>query len=167
MRIPIDIAGQRFGQLIAVHPVKERHDDGQLRWLCHCDCGEKTVVIGSLLRRGNTKSCGHLLKQFGNTHCLRHGDARNGKRSREHTCWSHMLDRCRNPNSSCYRYYGGRGITVCERWHKFEHFLADMGRCPPGLTLERINNSGNYTPDNCKWATVSDQNRNKRKKGTA
>jgi hypothetical protein len=74
--------------------------------------------------------------------------------------WEHMLARCRNPNNKRWKRYGGRGITVCERWLTFENFLADMGEKPPGLTIERKDNDGNYEPGNCKWATTTDQNRN-------
>ena len=80
----------------------------------------------------------------------------------EFKCWDSMLQRCSNPNHESYFRYGGRGIKVCQRWSKFENFFTDMGKRPSGLTLERINNNGNYTPKNCKWATWKEQGQNKR-----
>ena len=93
-----------------------------------------------------------------------HGEARRSGSSREYRAWGSMKARCFNPKATGYKNYGGRGITVCKRWlHSYANFLADMGRCPAGLTLERKNNDGNYTPKNCKWATRSEQMANRRK----
>jgi hypothetical protein len=92
---------------------------------------------------------------------LRHGHAREGRRSPEYRAWSHMCDRCLNERSERYAAYGGRDIKVCTRWLKFENFLADMGERPTGRSLDRIDNNGNYEASNCRWATVSEQARNK------
>src|ERR1035441_9024035 len=100
----------------------------------------------------------------------RHGEAegRNGKRcSHEYKVWANMQQRCFNAKCGGYQNYGGRDITVCKRWAVYTNFLADMGRCPAGLTLERKNNDGNYTPKNCKWATWTEQENNRRKRTLA
>ena len=93
----------------------------------------------------------------------RHGHCRGGSRTKIHGIWATMLARCKNPNVPAYKDYGGRGIKVCERWHKFENFLADMGEPPEGRTIDRYpNNDGNYEPGNCRWATAEEQGYNKR-----
>ncbi len=91
-----------------------------------------------------------------------HSRSNNGKATVEYNAWHNMIQRCENPNRPGYQWWGGRGISVCEEWHKFESFLIDMGKCPKGLTLERINNDGNYEPENCKWVTPHEQNANMR-----
>jgi hypothetical protein len=155
----IDITGQRFGQLIALKPVEQQ--DRKFYWLCRCDCGNTTIVQGKKLRNGHTQSCGHW-RQDG-SHRRTHGEAAVGHETREYITWKSMIDRCSRQNNKSFKYYGGRGIKVCERWHKFENFLADMGRRPPGHSIERVDNDGNYEPINCKWIPQSDQAKNTRK----
>ncbi len=149
----LDLTGQRFGRLVAVQVASH----APVKWLCRCDCGETTTARSSHLREGATRSCGcgEGLTKHG------HG-ARGSRRSSEYTAWANMLARCERPNHPSYPDYGARGITVCERWHVFENFLADMGPKPGGLTLDRIENDGNYEPGNCRWATYSQQNTNQR-----
>ena len=153
-----DLIGQRFGRLTVLLPVwfiKRR----QKAWLCSCDCGSATVVLTGSLRRGCTKSCGCLQREQAGTQRLTHGQ----RHSRTYESWKHMKSRCSNPNYQYFASYGGRGIAVCERWEKFENFLADMGERPPGKSLDRIDNEKGYCPENCRWATHSEQMKNRRK----
>jgi hypothetical protein len=162
MPILIDITDKKFGRLTARKIAFSRH---YVFWHCDCDCGKQSVVSGKSLRDGNTKSCG-CLRYEGS---IRHGYARQGAARRpEFVAWQAMLKRCNNPKTRGYEYYGGRGITVCKRWLRFENFIADMGNRPgKGMSLDRINPDGHYKPSNCRWATATEQSRNRRAWGTA
>lgn len=129
---------------------------------CLCVCGNKTTIRYASLSSGNTKSCGCLraehLSKIATTHGLTAEHKNLARR------WSMMLDRCRNPNNKSYKNYGGRGITVCERWYSFENFFVDMGKPPtPGHTIERVKNNEGYCPDNCIWLPQKYQGYNTRR----
>jgi hypothetical protein len=122
------------------------------------------VIRTAELRNGSTQSCGCFQLEHRQTIGVIHGHARNGKNSKIYRIWKGMINRCFNPNAKEYKHYGGRGITVCERWRQsFDDFLDDVGEPPEGLSLDRYpNNNGNYEPTNWRWATASEQQRNKR-----
>ena len=159
---PLDITNQRFGRLVAVR--RSGSDNrGQARWLCQCKCGNKTIIRSSDLRKGSTQSCGCWQSESRKYHTLTHGHSKRDRIAPEYQCWANMLNRCRNPKTENYLYYGGRGIKVCRRWFHFENFLSDMGRRPSVKhRLDRINVNGNYSPANCRWGTPEQHQQNKR-----
>lgn len=152
-----DITGQRFGTWTALR--RDGHIYGkQIAWLCQCECGTVRRVGSSLLRRGESKGCGCENHKALGQRALRHGKITH----RLYDTWTAMHDRCRRPKHIAFPRYGGRGIKVCDRWQDFSLFLADMEPSwQAGLTLDRIDNDGPYSPGNCRWSTVKTQMRNK------
>ena len=157
----LDISGQRFGKLTALRHVGYR--PGGAIWECQCDCGGTTVVYSQNLRKGRTKSCGCNTAKAISESVATHGESR-GNWTPEYRAWRAMLDRCNQTGHSSYKYYGARGIKVCERWKaSFANFVTDLGRKPsPKHSLDRIDVNGNYEPTNCRWATAIEQRRNRR-----
>lgn len=157
---PLDLTNQRFGRLIARKPTNKRYYRYVI-WLCICDCGNTCLVSSGSLTSGNTRSCG-CIKQERTVKMGKANKTHGMCKTLEWEVWHAMIQRCENPNHAAYARYGGRGIKVCERWHKFENFYEDMGDRPEGLTLERRNNEKGYYPENCYWATQKEQSNNRR-----
>ena len=151
-----DLEGQEFRRLTVLGCAGRKK--GHTYWFTRCDCGNVTRVGAGNLKNGHTVSCGCFMVEQIKERNTTHGHTGNAT----HRSWAAMLKRCQNQNGPDYPNYGGRGIEVCDEWQKFENFLADMKECPRGLSLDRINNEGNYEPGNCRWATIKEQNNNTR-----
>lgn len=158
----IDLSGKRFGRLVAISHLRVKIPSGQTRtkWICKCDCGNKTQIFQDNLRRIHTLSCGclklenHEMGKIHRTHGMFY--------SKEYGIWNMMIQRCNNTTSEQYKHYGARGIKVCDMWMEdFMNFYNDMGKKPSdNHSIDRRDGNGNYCPENCRWATREQQSRN-------
>lgn len=149
--------GERFGQLTVIE-LAGKSKNGTNKWLCRCDCGEETVKFSTQLNAGKATRCRSCFKKSVSELRTSHGMTQ----SPEYFTWKSMIARCTNPKATDYHLYGGRGITVCDRWHSFEAFYADMGARPEGMTLDRKDGNKGYCKSNCRWADAVVQANNRR-----
>lgn len=159
--------GNHFGLLTILEkaPKIQNGKAMQSAFLCECQCGTKKIVAAYKLKSGRTSSCGCLISVTAksNKGCPpRHGHSSGGKTTKTYQSWFAMIQRCENPKNKRFADWGGRGISVCDSWHKFDNFLSDMGERPEGMTIDRINVDGNYEKANCRWADRFQQAANKR-----
>lgn len=155
---PKDLSGLRFGRLTVIRRVTNSTSNGRgHKWECRCSCGETKVVLRRYLVTDRIRSCGCLLNESRGHNLRTHGLSY----TPEFKTWVSMIERCKNTGRTWQVYHGARGIKVCDRWLVFENFLADMGHRPsPQHSIDRIDNDGDYTPDNCRWATPKQQSAN-------
>jgi hypothetical protein len=162
----LNLTGKRFGKLTVIEiadPYVKPNGKRVTRWMCKCDCGTVKAMVMNVANRRINSSCGCARRLTASVKFRKHGEAGPLTKTAEYRAWAAMISRCENRREKTWVDYGGRGISVCDRWrNSFETFLSDMGRRPSGTSLDRINNSLGYSPENCRWATFTEQQRNKR-----
>ena len=173
MPAKIDLVGKKFGRLVVIAEIEAHVTAGgvrQLKWECQCECGKITEVVGRALTAGDTKSCGCWKKvvdrQKGSVLCKKRKNVKSvipgSHEWKEYAVWRSMVQRCTNPNNKGYKYYGARGITVCERWlNSFDAFFEDIGKIPEKLEIDRIDNELGYFPGNVRITTRSENMKNR------
>lgn len=158
--------GFKCGSFVVIDVTPRMHRNGYTEFKCLCACGIEKFIRGSSLKLNLVKSCGcrrsASARAWAYKHLRVHGHTICGTSSPTYITWRAMLNRCNNPKAYSYKWYGACGIKVCKRWLSFEHFLKDMGERQPGMSIDRIKNSGNYCKSNCRWATWAEQAKNKR-----
>ena len=154
------LVGRIFGRWKVL--ARAENASGVSRYFCRCSCGETATVYAMHLRSGRSESCGCLRGEQIGERSTKHNQAHRGEQTSTYRTWCSMWSRTRATKGEMFKKYGSRGITVCERWLNFENFLADMGERPTGMTIDRVDNDGNYEPGNCRLATDSQQQHNTR-----
>ena len=159
-----DLTGQKFGRLIVLRMSEKRTSARGGICVCKCECGAIKEIPSLALQRGLVVSCGCYASEVNKARCTKHGHESHSNKTLTYRSWDKMIQRCTNPNAHEYKFYGARGIVVCDRWKDFSLFLKDMGERPSKFySIDRINCEGNYEPGNCRWADRKTQGNNTRR----